>query len=446
MRTQQGLLLTTLLMIGGVALALLVLQPFPVLHDYPEWMYQGWLFGQLLSADTAVTGQYALVDHPVPNSLSQFAIGALSLVLPAVTAARLWLALYLCVAAWLLAVLWRRNADGTQVFLLLTVVVLGPGFWNGYINFQCALLLFATYLLCSRRQLGYTLVFSLLIFFSHAAVFAVMAAYCVATALFDRTVTKPARIQLLLALIPSLSLLVWYTLALLATYQGSGSASMGFTEWAQYKFYTVAKQGPFHNFILPSGESLLESFDMIYWLGFAANFLFAIGLLLWLLWLIAMLAGRTQNPLRNKQGGSVLVLAVCIGFCLAVFALTGANTFGVVNLGERFLIVALMLSLLYLRMAQALKVWLAGTAIVVMAYLLVATLHISRQAPQQYSVERSSDTTELADYVDDIYASSRHQYFNHRLFIYADRGLELLKPEPALLEIDLETSVIRRLP
>jgi len=44
--------------------------------------------------------------------------------------------------------------------------------------------------------------------------------------------------------------------------------------------------------------------------------------------------------------------------------------------------------------------------------------------------------------VEDIYKNSRHKYFNHRLFIYANLGSYLLEPDGPLPPIDHETSVI----
>ncbi|MEM7256448.1 MAG: hypothetical protein AAF404_03565, partial [Pseudomonadota bacterium] len=372
------------------------------------------------------------------------AIGLLSLVLPAVAAAKLWLAVYLSLSVLVMVMLWRRTRDGGQVFLLLAVVVLGPGFWNGYINFQFALMLFALCLLLARQQFVVTLLFSLLIFFSHAAVFAVLVAYTLFSAMLNTSVPVKTRCVGPLALVPALLLLCWYTLVLLSDNRGTEASSMGLFEWVQYKFYTLAKQGPFHNFILPSGESLLQQLNLLYWAGFAANFAFALLLLLWFWWLIYYWLQGSLSPLRSDAGGTVLLFALCIAVCLALYLLAGANTFGVVNLGERFLIVALMIALIQFRNPTPLQWLMVSVSVVFTVGVLVAGVVISQHSLEQYAVDRSSTTSDLTDYVDDIYAASRHQYFNHRLFIYADRGLELLQPSPALLDIDLETSVIRR--
>jgi len=47
--------------------------------------------------------------------------------------------------------------------------------------------------------------------------------------------------------------------------------------------------------------------------------------------------------------------------------------------------------------------------------------------------------------VRDIYGNSRHKYFNHRLFIYANLGQALHEADPnvAPLPVDHESSIVR---
>ncbi len=438
----------TLAVFIALCWCLLVLQPFPLLHDFPEWVYQGWLFKQLLTQDGATGVRYALVTYPVPNSLSQAGVGLLTMVLEPATAAKIWLSGYLFGAALMCLNIWYRYKDSSQVLLLSVIVFFGPGFWNGYINFQYALLLFALYLSLSagKRGAGYmtTLLCSLLIFFSHAVVFAIFVCYCVAGAFFRRGDDARNRFYSIVVLIPSLLLLGWYCVELMAAFSAGAADSMSLFKWVQYKAYTLAKQGPFHNFILHTGESLLEQADWFYKAGFIANFIFAAMLGFWFIWLLWVWLSRHMSPLRHPIPAELSVVLVCISVCFIVYLVAGANTFGVVNLGERFLIVALLMMLLLLRCPAVLQTAMATAAMVFMTYTLAALYYISGESFQAYAVDRSSASSDLSGYVDDIYANTRHQFFNHRLFIYADRGLELLKPEPGLLEIDLETSIIRR--
>ena len=444
---QKPIAIFTLALTLGLAVCLIVVQSFPLLHDFLEWMYQGWLFNQLIGESAAsVPSQFALANYPVPNSLSQVAIGLLNMLVSPVVSGKLWLGLYLALATALWVVIYRRHGDAWQHLLLTSIITFGPGFWNGYINFQLALLLFALYLVIdtarSRRSLFLVLLFSVLLFFSHAAVFLVFALHCVVTILLDRSYALPRRLLHLGCLVPSAILLVWYATVLLSGYEANGDAGMSLLKWVQYKAYTLAKQGPFHNFILYNGESQLERFDWFYKTGFVANFAFAGLLGLWLLTLLWSLV-RGRLSLTARYSMPLVPVGITLTACVLLYLLCGSNTLGVVNLGERFLIVALMMLLLLFKCPLYLQRALGAIAGFFMVYLLLATAMLSGEKIQQYAVARSSETNELSQYVDDIYANSRHQFFNHRVFIYADRGLALLKPEPDILAIDLSTSIIQ---
>jgi len=87
-------------------------------------------------------------------------------------AGKLWLACYFILASVVGIIATRSHRYGGSMQLIFTLsVVFGPGFWNGYINFQFGLLLFSLYIVCARRNVGFVLLFSILLYFSHAAVF-----------------------------------------------------------------------------------------------------------------------------------------------------------------------------------------------------------------------------------------------------------------------------------
>ena len=94
-----------------IGYCLLVLQSFPILHDFPEWMYQSWIFSKLLSgSDTAIVQGFELVLHPVPNSISQVGMGLLNFVVNPVVAGKIWLGFYLGFAASLWFMVSRHKA------------------------------------------------------------------------------------------------------------------------------------------------------------------------------------------------------------------------------------------------------------------------------------------------------------------------------------------------
>lgn len=436
---QSTFYIAAILFFVVIGLVLLYVQPFPVLHDYPEWMYQGYVVFSLLGETGSFSETYELVPVPVPNAISQAAIAILNSIVSPVMAGKIWLAFYLVLAASVAAIATSSRIHSGAMYLIFTVaIIFGPGFWNGYINFQFGLLFFALFASLHRPSLVWVFVFSLLIYFSHASVFAGFVCYVIASAVFAHRRTAVA-----VALLPSITLLIWYSITKLIAEGGHNEGVGSVVQWVQYKLYTLAKQGPFHNFIQSDGESLLAGFHGLYMAGFAINFLAAILIGLWLLlcgWKII----RRKDIVYSRVVGANAAVVATIFVLLSGWLLAGKNSFGVVNLGERFLIVALVLLIVQVRCpAWITYVWAslcALTGIVTLGSLLVLS-----GSSGEYSVDRSADATELENYVDDIYKNSRHKYFNHRLLIYANLGQYLTAPNnfSNLPSIDHQSSIVR---
>ena len=426
-----------MLFVVALGVILLVIQPFPVLHDYPEWMYQGHIVYSLLSGENpSLSMLFEWVPVPVPNTISQLAIGMLNFTVSPVMAGQLWLAVYLLLAIVTGYLASKGHEHAGSVFWLFTITIaFGPGFWNGYINFQFGLLLFALFVVTGlHRRLAWVVVFSVLIYFSHASVFAGFVCFVVLAEIFNQR-----RITTLIALLPALLLLLWYTVTRFAEGTGQNVGLESVSQWIQYKFYTLAKLGPFHNFIRPDGESLLASVNSLYMVGFAVNFVVALLVGVWLL-IIAWKMIRRSDKLTGHYGLLFTAIVLMLAWLLA-----GKNSFGVVNLGERFLIVAIMLLITQIQCPDWItRSWVALSAIVSVV-TLVALFVLSGYSDKNYSVARSATATELESFVDDIYKNSRHKYFNHRLTIYANLGQYLATPEdfdkPPL--IDHESSIVR---
>jgi len=442
---QYALHIASIAFIAVVAGVLLILQPFPVLHDYPEWMYQGYIAYSLLTDGTPFSGLYQFVHVPVPNAISQSVIAALNVFTSPVAAGKIWLAFYFILASVIGIIATRSHRYGGSLQLIFTLsIVLGPGFWNGYINFQFGLLFFALYLIWAQRGAGFVLVFSLLIYFSHASVFAGFVCYVFASEVFTRR-----RLSVFLALSPSLILLLWYTATKLSADGGLNESVGSLVQWAQYKLYTLAKQGPFHNFIQTDGESLLATVHGLYLTGFAINFLVALLIGVWLLITVVSVVRRQDTVWRADllKAASVPAVVITLIVLLVAWLLAGKNNFGVVNLGERFLVVALMLLILHVQCPDWVRRTWAALCVVIGIVTLGSLLILSRETGI-YTVDRSADSAELENYVGDIYSNSRHKYFNHRLFIYANLGQYLTDPQDFASPppIDHQSSIVRVVP
>jgi hypothetical protein len=453
---QRCLHFISIAVVAVVAVCLLYVQPFPVLHDYPEWMYQGWLAHQLLFGDVSAAGTYTLAQYPVPNSMTQFGIAVLNNFLSPVMAGKAWLAFYLLFAATLWTLLSRvlhRGYDGSIHLILTMTITLGPGFWNGYANFQFALLLWGAYLLLMRlHRSGVVmhLFLSLLIFFSHASVFIAFAGFVMARVLFGRLDWR-----CFVAIVPAIVLFLWYLLSTVSIDAIGQVNALGLLEWVQYKVYTVAKQGYFHNFILADGSSLLDRLNIVYLAGVVLNLGVAVVIFFWLLQqgmrlftrlipfrpAIVNTGGADKDPFYLSVETS-RVLMVSLLALLLLFLIGGKDNFGVVNLGERFFIAALVLALVNLGCSGIIRrVWVALAAVGAL-YTMAATVAITGYPVEPYSVSSSTTSGTLDGAVDDIFANSRHKLFNHRLYIYADHGLWLLQPGPDLLAFKHVTSFV----
>ena len=365
----------------AIAVIALLIQPYPLLHDYPEWMYQGHIVHALLSdSQPALSELFSLVPVPVPNAMSQLIIGALNTAVSPVVAGQICLALYFVLVTVTSLYGFRSGSVGAMRLLFTVAIAFGPGFWNGYLNFQFGLMFFALFVISvGKRSLLSIVVFSLLIYFSHASVFAGFVCYVLLTEWFGSR-----QVRALAGLVPGLLLLLWYTVVRFMEPGGLNVGVGSLAQWIQYKLYTLAKQGPFHNFILPDGESLLASVHGLYMAGFVVNFLVAGIIGIWILVVLIKFIRRDlqlslPEPVIKGLIGTVVAL-------LTAWLLAGKNSFGVVNLGERFLIAALMLLILHCHCPVWLRrpwVLLCSVAGVV---TIVSFLLMSRYADRQYGV------------------------------------------------------------
>jgi len=449
---QRLLHFLSILLVATVGFCLLVVQPFPVLHDYPEWMYQGWLANQLLFGnDASILNLFALAEHPVPNSITQFAVALLNQFASPIFSGKLWLAIYLVFASTLWTLLsfhlqreWspagaahgnnlltgaqtgreaRRN-DGAINLLLTTTITFGPGFWNGYANFQFALLFWGAYLLAMRLHRDNVLVhflLSLLIFFSHASVFIAFAGFVVTRLLVGRLSWRH-----ILAIVPSLLMFGWYLIVTIRLDAVGPVNALGLIEWVQYKVYTVAKQGYFHNFILADGSSLLGDVHFLYLAGVLLNLGVAVVIIIWLL----------------HQSWLLLKAASVFPFNKRVSEITGGNhETNAMSISDRR-VTLISLALVQLRCHRTIVNLWVPLAVAGAVYTMIATAVVSQYPVKEYAVVRSTTSSTLDGAIDDIYANSRHKLFNHRLYIYADHGIWLQQPGTDLLPLKHITSFV----
>ncbi|GGC52128.1 hypothetical protein GCM10011504_33190 [Siccirubricoccus deserti] len=351
----MGFAVLTVLTIAAV----LLLSPYPPLQDFIEWIYQAEVLARL-GDDGALPG-VRLAGYPVPNSLFQLLLGGFALVMPAPAAGRLFLVAYAAAALLLAAGLARRyqpEAAAPFTCILLISFFFNAPFWNGYGNYQTGLLLLAGwYLLPEARRISPWLIlaYGLLLFFAHAMVFAAFAAILGVEALARRRVLPTA-----LALAPAMLLFAWYVLGKEAPPTAHQPGQVEEASSLALKAYTLAKIGPYHNFVFDSGgDAVLR--PLVYSAGSAVNLLYAAALLAAIAW-----GGRTAWRRRSVPWAAV---AAAAGLGLLFLFLPSRIQSVVVNPGERLMYPALLLLLLALPLPRQ-PARLLGGSIAVLALSL----------------------------------------------------------------------------
>jgi hypothetical protein len=424
-----GAVLLSALITGWV-----VAQPFPPLQDFPDWIYQAYLFSRLMAGDQLAEATFALAAYPVPNSLSQVAMGLMMVMgVAPMVAAKLWLALYgigFVSVAWL-ALRQLKPAECAPALAVLSVaVIFSSSYWNGYINFQYALLFLSAFLLIRevhhRRDLWILTLFGILIFFSHAVVFAAFVLYVgIRDVIYRRNYRAAA------GLIPSLALLAWYILAkdpANAEPAPTVGAYQTVLQFFMYKAYTLMKLGPFHNFVGIDGRGRNDLLPPLYWAGIGLNVVFAALLSVTILMaFVDKFTRRSGAWARLDPYDARPVLLLPTALLLGCFAAAPDVIVDVINIGERFLMAALVFVLLAIPLRRKLltAVALVGLLAIPLNVWFMATA--PTEAPPQAQVQ----------------SHRQHGLFSHRLYQFKGQAEFLLSGDRNTLpEQKFRTSII----
>lgn len=218
----------------------------PLLQDYPDWVYQGVLFQHRISGH--LDPGYVLNSFPVPNSLTTVALGMLNFVAGWSIAAKVWLVLLFVFAIYAMRRFERAlgQPTGWTYFLAPTFVVLNMSFWTGNINFQfgvCLVLLWVAILAENRKQqMSNTDVARLSlvltsIFFCH------MIACAVAILFLALFVVQTQQYRLIISILPSAALTVWYKIGLIVAQVRPADNADGAIRYASPAFFLYKANG-----------------------------------------------------------------------------------------------------------------------------------------------------------------------------------------------------------
>lgn len=382
---------------------------YPPLTDFVEWMYQSYILRFILEGNESTL--FFVKDYPVPYVFSQFSLALLDKVFGTEQAGLIFVVFYFIAGILLcIAFVKRYSLDITIAFPILSSSILcNAPFWNGYINYQLGLLVLVAYLALPKRlqlSANITGTFGLLSFLTHGLSFLTFSIIAASKMLYD---SKKAFFKFMLSMVPVGILTVWYFVAK-GPDVGPPIESIApylSLKFFFYKFYTLTKAGPYHNFIVgPEGD--FERNLLLYSVGVFSNILFAVGLLTLVILFI-------RNALRNNSNADLLAVSI---FSIGILF---APAWGfLANPGERILYPMLLMCFAATLRSDVIRFFPLVSAVPFLVYSLLS-VSLLNLVFASGAIEYSLRTSARAD--SDEFA---HRLYWHRPFQFNGRFTELI--------------------
>jgi hypothetical protein len=380
-----GSLIGTAIVLVAIAIPLMALVDYATLQDYPEWVFQSYVFNRLVAGTPS--DMFSIRPYPVPYALSQLALSALLTSFSPFAASKIFVGIYLALAGLAIWQFVRQRALAPYAFVFLAVsTAIGSCFWSGYMGYQMGLVVFCVYVALpasTKTNLGMIVIFSVLLFFCHGLAFA---AFCVAAGAYCLDRRRIA--TFLLGMVPTALLTVSYVLNNRTAGFAPGDALHieGVANLLKYKIYTLAKLGAYQNLVFDRiDDSRLNNLIPI--LGLGTNLLFC-------LLVVAGLALGTWGALRRRALGPELLAGAIL---FMGFLASPPVAAGIVNPGERLLYPMLILLAPALFGAHPVVSHLLGKAMAAcLAVGLCLTIYGGLAIPQKQELARAGAAPAVA--------------------------------------------------
>jgi hypothetical protein len=319
----------------------------PLLQDYPTWVYEGVAVSHQFAGHA--DPQFSLKHYPVPNALTDVALGLLVNFFDWRWAAKIWTCLYLLFATFaclhLLRTLNKGSRRSVNYVLMPTVAVANLCFWYGFINFQWAvamMVLFCSFLLQGEVKIRIISPFLALVFITHAVPFLA----CCLVLLIYILLTRSYR--LIFAYFLSLLLGVWYLYGRFLSKEIVESSSVNGTSPIAYmsKAFLAYKVNTYFKslgYIDPEVANTPILSGLIGTIGLVS--VLCVAFILGILLLYAMIMGG-RAAISQHLTARPLWLAIVL--LVVISSLCPFEALGIFDPGARFIVCALSLAVLLL--------------------------------------------------------------------------------------------------
>lgn len=360
-------------LIGATVATVFTLEAIPY-KDVADWAHQGWILNRCLAGD-ALCEAFALKPYPVPNTTATLLFAIAHAFAEPLQAAQSIVAIVIALwglAAWRLAASAEEGARSLWALLLFGLFGLSTPFWLGYLNFQIGAALLALSigrLYANRANRIEIAVWSLSLFFTHALPFGAFLAVVGWMAL-----TRPERRGDLVALVPALVLGLWYVFGrvFLDADLAPSTPPPTFEGWEYWWRYLRWKL--VHPFSQGPGRLLIAGSMPLLPMDYAARFAIdAANACVSGVLLAAIARGLGKSWVDGERLGFVPGIVLLMAFLIA----PPVNLLGMINPGERFLLLGLLLLVPMARLPRRAAPAIAALALVLHAVNLAQLTHFN---------------------------------------------------------------------